>query len=91
MWSTSSWAVIKDVGLTATGLALILSQAFMAHPKWQILTAGVVLTGGIATFHVGKVISGKIAGASPLPLSTEPHALSEPSSLLPELEVTDDD
>jgi hypothetical protein len=83
--------LIKDVGLTALGMTLIASQAFMTHPKYEILAAGVVLTGGVATFRIGKVMSARVEGTSPLPASTESPAPSESPSSPPELEVTSDE
>jgi hypothetical protein len=89
VWS-SSWPVIKDILLTAAGLGLIARAALSAHQSPELLTAGVVLTGGIASFKIGKVISAVIDGRSGSPPSTPPPSPPGSSSTPPAQEDTDD-
>jgi hypothetical protein len=72
VWSSSSWPVIKDIAATVTGLSLVISQALSPHPVPWLAGCGVVLTGGVASFKVGKVISAVIDGRSGSPPSTPP-------------------
>jgi hypothetical protein len=86
-WSTS-WLIVKDVALTGTGLALIVTQAFAGQPQDQLLVAGLALTGVGASFHIGKLVSGRIDGrGSSSPSQPEPARTGPPSS---PPEVTDD-
>jgi hypothetical protein len=39
-----SWPLLKDVGLTGTGIAVILLQAFSAKPDGLLLGTGLALT-----------------------------------------------
>ena len=89
MWS-SSWPVVKDIVLTGVGLALILKGGLSDPPILGTLGAGVVLTGGIATFHVGKLLSARVDGRPLSPSSTPPPAPPGSSSSPSELEGTDD-
>jgi hypothetical protein len=89
VWS-SSWPVIKDILLTAAGLGLIARATLSAHQSPDLLIAGVVLTGGIATFKIGKVVSAVIDGRSGSPPSTPPPSPPGSSPSPPEQEVTDD-
>lgn len=89
MWS-SSWPVIKDILLTAAGLGLIARAALSAHQSPELLAAGVVLTGGIASFKIGKIVSAVIDGRSGSPPSTPPPALPGSPSTSPGQEVMDE-
>ena len=73
MW-LSSWPVIKDVVLTVTGAALIISQSVQGVPSVPALVAGLVLTGATATFQAGRLISARMDGGRSLPPSTAPRS-----------------
>lgn len=52
------WPLIKDILLTGTGVALIISQIFSQHPSDAILVAGLTLTVPTIAGHAKAVLSG---------------------------------
>jgi hypothetical protein len=100
VWSSTSWRVIKDVAMTSVGLGLIIGQGAEVistgtaslSAAW-VLGAGVVLTGGVASLRVGKVITARFDGTPSSPPSTlppSPSALPPSSSPPLELEAGDE-
>lgn len=78
-WSTL-WLGLKDVLLTGSGLFLILSQTFSAHPSDVLLVAGLALTVPSVATHARDVLSGP-TGQHSLPSSAPPTPPpSSPSS-----------
>ena len=52
------WLVLKDILLTGTGLAVILSQIFSSHPSDVLLVAGLALTVPSAASHAKDMLTG---------------------------------
>jgi hypothetical protein len=80
-----SWAVIKDILLTAGGLTLIMVEVFaVPSPSDAVIITGLAMSGIGASFHVGAILSGFIgkssgSGSQPPPGSS-PHSISPESS-----------
>jgi hypothetical protein len=64
------WQILKDVILTGTGVALILSQVFSHTPSDILLVTGLALTVPSVAGHAGALLSG----------SPGPGGSSSPSS-----------
>jgi hypothetical protein len=85
-WNTS-WLLIKDVALTGTGLVLIVVQSLSSSPNTRVLVAGLALTGVGASFHIGRLVSGRIDGrqsSSPPPPPGQHSELPHSPSLAEE-------
>jgi hypothetical protein len=78
-WNTS-WAVLKDVLLTGTGLAVIVSQIFSGHPSDVLLVAGLALTVPSAATHAKEVLTGPTGGPSSSSSPPPGDSPSAPSS-----------
>jgi hypothetical protein len=78
-WDTA-WTGIKDVALTGTGMALILSQIFSATPSDVLLVTGLALTVPSVAGHARSLLGGYGAGGSSPPSSSSG---SPPSGSLP--------
>ncbi|MBO0813634.1 MAG: hypothetical protein J2P30_00545 [Actinobacteria bacterium] len=52
------WAAVKDVALTGTGLVVIVTQVFSAHPSDILLVTGLALTVPSAASHASTLLSG---------------------------------
>lgn len=52
------WALIKDIVLTGTGVALIVSQIYSSHPSDALLATGLALTVPSIAGKVRTVLSG---------------------------------
>jgi hypothetical protein len=65
-WQTY-WALCKDVILTGTGVAVILSQVVSVHPSDLLLGAGLALTVPSVAGHAGALLSGRGTGPSSPP------------------------
>lgn len=80
------WRLLKDILLTGTGVAVILSQVFSLHPSGGLLGTGLALTVPTIADHVRALLpsSGGDGGSSrstpqpqPLPSPTSPEAESD--------------
>ena len=77
------WAAIKDVALTGTGIALILSQVWSDSPSDILLATGLALTVPSVAGHVKVLLDKSSSGpAAPSSPSTPPSGSSSsgPSS-----------
>jgi hypothetical protein len=73
------WSLLKDVLLTGTGVAVILSQVFSSRPSDVLLVTGLALTVPSVTGHAAALLSGRTAGPSAshgeaLPPSSSPSS-----------------
>ncbi|MGH3402017.1 MAG: hypothetical protein ACRDRJ_05770 [Streptosporangiaceae bacterium] len=87
-WQTA-WLLIKDIALTGTGLALVLSQVFARQPSDVLLVTGLALTVPSAASHTMALLSGPQSTAghgqpesshSSLPDGSPPSSSSSPPS-----------
>lgn len=53
------WQLLKDVLLTGTGMAVILSQVFSRHPSDVLLVTGLALTVPSVAGHAGVLLAGR--------------------------------
>jgi hypothetical protein len=61
----SSWAIIKDIVLTAGGLTLIMVEVFaVPEPSDAVIVTGLAMSGIGASFHVGQILSGFVGRSS---------------------------
>lgn len=79
------WTLLKDILLTGTGMAVILSQVFSARPSDVLLAAGLALTVPSVAGHAGALLasSGRHGhtGGESSPVQPAPGVLpSGPSS-----------
>jgi hypothetical protein len=77
-WRTA-WNLIKDVGLTGTGIFVILTQAFSPRPNGLLLGTGLALTVPSTWDHI-KALLPSSGGESSSPPSEPPGS---PRSSLP--------
>lgn len=56
-WDTL-WTAVKDILLTGTGMAMMLSQVFSPRPSDLLLGAGLALTVPSVAGHAGALLSG---------------------------------
>jgi len=61
------WLLLKDIFLTGTGIALILSQVFSPHPSDVLLVTGLALTVPSVAAHAGSLLGGHTGGHSSPP------------------------
>ena len=52
------WSLVKDIVLTGTGVALIISQMFASVPSDALLVTGLALTTPSIAGHVKAILSG---------------------------------
>lgn len=78
-WSwEKAWPWIRDVAITGTGLGVIWSQVFSAHPNAELLAAGLGLCAP-TIFKAREVLGGGTSGAhtssssSPAPEREQEH------------------
>jgi hypothetical protein len=64
-----TWQLARDVLLTGTGLALIISQIGARAPSGTLIMAGLALTAPAAATHAASVLSGPSPHNQP-PLSS---------------------
>ena len=57
-WWLAAWQLARDVLLTGTGLALIISQIGARDPSSTLVVAGLALTVPAAATHAVTVLSG---------------------------------
>jgi hypothetical protein len=68
----SVWALIRDIAVTGTGLALIMMQALSAHPSDTLLAVAMALTVPSVAAHVKTITSGGGGLPSSSPSSPRP-------------------
>ena len=73
------WSLLKDILLTGTGVAVILSQVLSARPSDVLLVTGLALTVPSVAGHATALISGH-TGAHSSPPSPPPTPEPLPSS-----------
>ena len=66
------WQILKDVLLTGTGLGLMWSQVFSAHPSGLLLGTGLALTVPSVADHVRALLPGSGGGRSSPPSPSPP-------------------
>jgi hypothetical protein len=78
------WALVRDVLLTGTGMAVIIIQVFSAHPSTPLLWTGLGLTAPAAVEHVKALLPGSgppdSSPASPPPGSQHSSEQQEAST-----------
>ena len=58
------WPLVKDVGLTGTGIVVIVLQAFSARPSGLLLGTGLALTVPSVAEHVKALLPSSGGGSS---------------------------
>jgi hypothetical protein len=76
------WRLLKDILLTGTGVAVILSQVLSLHPSGLLLGTGLALTVPTIADHVRGLLPSSPGDGHSLP-STQPQPLL-PSPTSPE-------
>ena len=82
-WVQTAWQLVRDILLTCTGLALIISQVGARDPSSVLIVAGLALTVPAAATHAASVLSGPSQGTRHGPPSSSepaPPPASSPSS-----------
>jgi hypothetical protein len=74
-WWQTAWQLIRDIALTGTGLALIISQVGARDPSSTLIVAGLALTVPAAATHAAGVLS----GPSVTPPGESPSSSSSPA------------
>ena len=69
-WWQTAWQLLKDLLLTGTGLALIISQVFSHQPSDVLLVTGLALTIPSVATHAGTLLSPPSTGAHGPPSSS---------------------
>jgi hypothetical protein len=72
------WLLVKDIFLTGTGMALVLSQVFATSPNDGLLAAGLALTTPSIAAHAKALLTGSGGGPSSPP--SPPPGLPPPGS-----------
>lgn len=57
-WWQTAWQVLRDVGLTGTGVYLMVSQVGAASPSPYVIFGGLALIFPAARAHVTALLSG---------------------------------
>ena len=75
------WQLLKDILLTGTGIAVIMSQVLSARPSDVLLATGLALTVPSVAAHATELISGRGDGPSspPPPPPISPRSSSSSS------------
>lgn len=69
----SRWLLLKDILLTGTGMALVLSQVFVASPSDLLLVTGLAFTVPSVAAHAKTILGAGTSGpSSPSPSSPGP-------------------
>lgn len=58
------WSLLKDILLTGTGVAVIVSQVLSAHPSDVLLVTGLALTVPSLATHATAVLGGHVSSSS---------------------------
>lgn len=74
------WLLLKDILLTGTGMALVLSQVFSPSPSDVLLVTGLALTVPSVAAHAGSLLGGHTGGSSSPPTSSSGELPSGSSS-----------
>lgn len=85
-WWMRWWPLLRDGVVTGTGILVIFSQVFAAHPDGLLLGTGLALTVPSVAEHVKALLPGS-GGPGSLPVSPPPG--QRPSS--PRREVSADE
>ena len=85
-WWLTAWQIAKDILLTGTGLALIISQIFARQPSDVLLMVGLTLTIPSVASHAGTLLSAQSTGGHgpPESSSSSPPPGPPPSSPPPD-------
>lgn len=86
-WWLTAWQLARDIALTGTGLALIITQIGAHDPSSTLIVAGLALTVPAAATHAASVLSGPSApahGQQPSSPSSSPPSSSPPSQPSPQ-------
>jgi hypothetical protein len=79
----SRWEILKDILLTGTGIAVILSQVLSPHPSDVLLATGLALTVPSVGAHVKALLTARGGGASSPPApapGSPPSSSSQPGA-----------
>ena len=78
----SRWILWKDILLTGTGMALVLSQVFSRTPSDVLLVTGLALTVPSVAAHAGSLLGGHTGGPSspPPPSPGAPESTPSPEA-----------
>ena len=74
------WQVLKDVLLTGTGVAVILSQIFSPRPSDILLVTGLALTAPSIAVHARELLGGHTGSSSSARQQESGHGLPSSSS-----------
>jgi hypothetical protein len=66
------WQLVRDILLTGTGIALIVSQIGARDPSSELIVAGLALTVPAAATHAAGVLSGSPGTQHGQPPSSSP-------------------
>lgn len=77
------WQLLKDILLTGTGLAVIVSQVFAPRPSDLLLTAGLVLPTIAAGSHAAALLSDTGRHSSPPGRPSPSSSSSSPPTGVP--------
>jgi hypothetical protein len=60
-WTSATWAVIKDIVLTGTGVWILVTQALSPHPSDPLLVVAMGLCAPAIYDHAKSLVSGQPA------------------------------
>jgi hypothetical protein len=58
-WQAIAFPVARDIAAVGTGLYLIISQNQSADPNTTMVTAGLILFGGVGAIHGYQLVTGQ--------------------------------
>lgn len=73
------WAAIKDIILTGTGVAVIISQMWSRTPSDVLLVTGLALTAPSVASHAKVLLTSQNSGSAPQPSPYTPPSGSSSS------------
>lgn len=82
-WVQTAWQLARDILLTCTGLALIISQVGARDPSSTLIVAGLALTVPAAATHAAAVLGGSPDTRHTPPSSSESSSPPSSSPSLP--------
>jgi hypothetical protein len=71
-WQAIAFPVLRDIAAVGTGLYLIVSQNQSASPNTTMVTAGLILFGGVGAYHGYQLLAGPSSTRPGGPSSSEP-------------------
>jgi len=77
-WWQTAWQLVRDIGLTGTGVYILIRQASSPDPSWPVIVGGLILCVPAVRANAATILFG---------LSGPPGGRGEsssPSSSLPE-------